>query len=860
MPSFSLLPKRFKRTKDGKGASPDRQSTAVTVASEANEKVQRRQSRRDFFRSLIVGSKSRPDSRLNRRDDHLKASPPQGSGAASPNRPASQMPNANKPLPPPPPSAPEPGTSKEDAQRKNSVVKLNRIISPLHLPEVQKLFSGAPHFFVRSEGQHLGAPWPSVAFPWNVELEIRDLSDHGQIEDQAWSSVTVAQHIVRDLDKKTAHGGRESRRAHYRPRCFERPNMLSAQGLERGTIGYSAALQLSVADALQEDSAGDFSRALVERRNSFLRDRKRGIRTLDESAIAAKLIEIAELYTENILLHKRTSVELYTDLFTQVLYPPTRVTDSDDPYSLQVQIEELLDVLGAPSVWIDFSLVEWRIRLGQILWEDSNEPDAEDDVSIDGETGQESGTQRQWLLLQILLSCELLIRLDAITQIASRDSNTIKPQEIQHFDTVATTRVRWSLILARRWLDNVEIESTKTASPKEKPVGGWLASLTRKAPAPSSMSNLPATNELGFHGKHQTRQFSGLVHFARRLDWPRLDIIAGKVSQGLLKSDNASVTSSTGTPLSITRKRSSYFDSKLRRPASYRALSRQHRISAIVHPSGWLSRSYLSGLVLPGESLSHLLISTLLENDETAIRDLGDEANLYGGFVYSAKSFWSTACVIGRVLAAGRGASECMGWLSTDVVPRGVSDSWVNIEVDPAPQDVDSTPGTARIWKKETVERESHVLGDGDPSSILPGDFTLPAPDAKDVDTLSVKLESLDLFASDDSQHSTTPTTPMEEQLTPPTEVIKRQAIKTYSAMMRFSVSAKGHESREFNVALTYDVHFVTAHPCVPSQNNSILAAPGGPTIPSVAQDKSPSGTSSGPHELYLGKLSSWQY
>jgi len=103
-------------------------------------------------------------------------------------------------------------------------------------------------------------------------------------------------------------------------------------------------------------------------------------------------------------------------------------------------------------------------------------------------------------------------------------------------------------------------------------------------------------------------------------------------------------------------------------------------------PSGWLSKSYLTGLILPGEGLSHFLISTLLENDEAAIGQLGEQANLYGGFVYSRKSFWSTACIIGRVLAAGKGSSECMGWLSSPILPNGVGQGWVNIEIELEPR------------------------------------------------------------------------------------------------------------------------------------------------------------------------------
>lgn len=125
--------------------------------------------------------------------------------------------------------------------------------------DIEKLFSGAPQYFARSEGHFTGAPHPSVAYPWDEALEIRDLTDHVQIENAAWSNVTAWPHITR---KRTTPDAKDSdakpikKRSHFYPRCRERPSMLSIQGLEKGTVGYEAALELSVSDALQEDQYG----------------------------------------------------------------------------------------------------------------------------------------------------------------------------------------------------------------------------------------------------------------------------------------------------------------------------------------------------------------------------------------------------------------------------------------------------------------------------------------------------------------------------------------------------------------------------------------------------------------------------
>jgi hypothetical protein len=211
--------------------------------------------------------------------------------------------------------------------------------------------------------------------------------------------------------------------------------------------------------------------------------------------------------------------------------------------------------------------------------------------------------------------------------------------------------------------------------------------LTGTAAAPSKDTHDEKFASTQFQSRHQTRQISGLVHFAQKLHWPEVDNVAAKFSQSTaLIAESAPSTPVIGTPLSMTTQRSSYFANSAR-PAIKRGLSKQQpRRSFMVQPSGWLSRSYLTGLILPGEGLSHFLISTLLENDESAVAHLGEEASLYGGFKYSSKSYWSTACIIGRILAAGKGASECMGWLSSEVLPKDMEDGWVNVEAEMPPK------------------------------------------------------------------------------------------------------------------------------------------------------------------------------
>lgn len=537
--------------------------------------------------------------------------------------------------------------------------------SPLTMPELQGLFSGAPQFFAFSEGHRTGAPHPSAVFPWDLDVEVTDLCDHLQIHDEAWASITACPHITRDIQRqlKSKNEHHEKQGAHFAPRCRERPNMLSMQGIERGTMGYAAALELGVADALHKPKSL-LDGYLLEHRIRLLSGKGR-LRPLTESGLAERLINSNVTYHDDHWKHPRTTAELSADLFTQILFPPCEVTDSNDSYSLEVQIEALVEVLTAP-VWIDFRIVEWRVTLGQVLWEHPIGSNFDDGVIIKDGVVEQPGSRKFWLLLQILLSCELLLRLDAISTNIEVGLEKARPSQIKHLDQSATMSVRWSLILARSWLDNVR--------------------LGRKSPESISTQNASPINHLQIQGRHQARQLSGLVHFARRLKWPNTEELTARIANNeIATSDSLWSSTTAGTSPSVSAQHTEFVFTA-RGQGTQKSLPESGVATVILQPSGWLSSSYVSGLILPGEGLSHFLISTLLENDEAALSTLGREASLYSGFSYSGRSFWSSACVVGRVLAAGKGASECVGWISSDIIPRGVGDAWVHIDVEPVPE------------------------------------------------------------------------------------------------------------------------------------------------------------------------------
>lgn len=567
--------------------------------------------------------------------------------------------------------------------------------------EIEQLFSGAPQYFARSERHFPGAPHPSVAFPFDEELEIRDLTDHVHIEDKAWSDVTAWPHLTRDIkhDAAAKRQAEEKHKAHFHIRCRERPNMLSMQGLEKGTMGYQAALELPVSDSLEEeqfgfDSIGTKARIVIETRERILSD-SGSLHRLPEAEILDRLKRNGELYRENDL-RSRTSADTYKDLFHTFMRPPKDIVDKTDHYSLNNQINALVKCLGVPNVWLDLSRVEWRIRLGQILWGQTDGDELDDATAIhDAENRKERAEERYWLLMQILVATELLLRLDAITEGKEHGVDSLRPIDVVQFERAANLSVKWSLLLARSWLDNIEvvrtdIAPTDQAAETQHKSSSWLASLASKISLyhhheHHARPSAP-THRYTIKGRYGQRQVDGLTHFARKLRWPGIDTYETRISDN---AQDAATETATPTPLAspntISTTQSSYFgawDVSRHGHSSEKAQVQRRKMAAALHASGWISKTYVFGLILPGEALSHFLMATLLENDTEALTRLGSFANLCGGFVYAGKSFWSTSCIVGRVLAAGRGAAECMGWVSTDVVPAGFGEGWVNIEVE----------------------------------------------------------------------------------------------------------------------------------------------------------------------------------
>ena len=689
---------------------------------------------------------------------------------------------------------------------------------------MQVLFSGAPSFSVRVVGDHI---FPEVSYPWDSEVKHDDATDSTPLL-QSFMAATIHKQSIGGYSESGVETGYHV----YEMDDVEVPNMLNAQGAEPGSISFNHFVELPRADNLTTDPQYDES---SEEFLEFTRNKEMmqsnperiGIRFVDMALIYDRLIEFQDLYEafqqspERItILNNQSSGDLYARLFSTFLTPPGYAGANLDPTGLQVQILAILNVLNLKGIWYNFSLVEWRIRLGQVLFSNP-EP-------VPEHSAQPLWTERDILLLQISLSCELLLRLDAITVTMAgevEDRADVSAQEMEAFRTLISRKIDWDLILARRFLENILVikgndDGTSVVVPESRGLFSILSGSTPKKFPRSDVIFLP---------QHQSRQLLGLFRFAELIKWPNIDSIVKSLTEKLGVPDQhaesttqpsspgewsfnpitPSAVSVYGTPLQTPRSANHQLDDyfgRIQKPAMRRNNSRLLRVplsktvsyiergpeSAVVNIGGWLSRSLLSGMVLPGEALSHFLISTLLENDQLAISVLGDSANLYGGFIYNGKTWWSKASIVGRVLACTDGAQECMGWIYLDKLPEGALEGWHSVHSEQVPLISRSSAD------EDLVAADSYVLPVGMGASVESKDLIMPK-DLEEVPKRSVSFLQWDL----------TPLNPdlidNETEIGPPTES------DTHAPSITFKVDSS---LQDCVLTLTYEVHFVTSWPC----------------------------------------------
>lgn len=691
--------------------------------------------------------------------------------------------------------------------------------------QLRLLFAGAPDFHVSRDNGHAE---PSVSFPWDEDSTREGLSDSVHLREPAF--VAASLHSPLEVSHPPAKTGRTYKG--YIPNVVEMPNMLSSQGVEPGSVGFSYFVGLSESDSLIVDSSESQPgiKYLETTRNKELMQinpERIGIRPVALTLIYDRLVEFQDLYEafqdtpEPItILNNQSSGDLYANLFGKFLTPPGYGDSTDDPTGLQTQIQALLRILKLKGVWYDFSLVEWRIRLGQILWSDG-EPFAEHEP-------QPLWTKREILLLQITLSCELLLRLDAFTNIDAMDTETRLRMDSDNPRTILQTKSRkvdWDLVLARAFLENISVVRANevgglTPQPKSRGLFSMLGRGDRAEPPLADVIFLP---------QHQTQQLSGLLQFAEAVFWPdAMDILkelASKLgvanttdeaiqqlssSKGSLDYNTPSCVSVYGTPLQTPFLSHDALDSyfgNIGQPTLDRHDSQALRVplspSWSVHNGssqpvidgvgGWLSRSYLTGFILPGEAMSHFLMSTLLENDKSAISSLGDSANLYGGFTYQQRTWWSKGSIVGRVLAAAEGSAECMGWISCPKLPSGLT-GWHTIHSEQVSHDshLRVTTGVDLVAQESAMVPETVLTSATSQDLVLPSDPELPPRPVLSFLRWNLTPINPDLIDNDNSSGPL-----MDHDL--------QAASLTFSSR---------DQTLSHNLTLAYDVQFVTSWPC----------------------------------------------
>ena len=710
--------------------------------------------------------------------------------------------------------------------------------------EVHELFSGAPHFCV---GHSDGSPQPSVGFPWDRSLQVRDQSDCNLLSDPSFSLSTLRKHLISRAEPGQTTTA--TRHVEYDIGIVEIPSMISAQGVEPGTEGFEYFLQLPLSDNQYvgdaEDTAGDAYFEGIRNRDLFWDNpEKLGIRAPDLETVVTRLSELCEthhaLKTEasgkrKTILDDQAPAELYTNLFGRLLTPPRFDSSADDPTGLKVQIQALIQILSLRGIWKDFALVEWRIRIGQLLWPATVQNGSDSLAQAEEEEIQQ---QRLALLLQIALASELLVRLDAIAAMDTDKVTTevhLDASDIEEFRKMKTKKLSWDLVLARRFLENVAVQYVPPPPPLETspaPQGRLWGLLS--VPEPTPASPISADPDVVILPRYQKRQLEGLTHFARSIGWPSVDAFREQMMELLhLENDDdpprspASI-SMYGTPLATPRsgmsqRNSGYFPSpeKGSRPTAVERTSttlsvQLYASTSAVGPGvpsqltigGWLTRSYLTSLVLPGETLSHFLISTLLENDIQAIGELSDNANLYGGFVFLGGSWWSKACVVSRVLACLPGSSESMGWVGLPVKPKNVENgNWVDIWT----EDVKKDDKGNRIDSPDKVSADSDLLAGVPVEDTKPADLIIPA-DQDPVKDIEVRFKGLVL---EERPNPPAPDASPDDHPLP-------DLFLTYTATAGFILDDYEDSPREITLDLHYDVHFVSSYPCTPPQPSKL--------------------------------------
>ncbi|PGH07498.1 hypothetical protein GX51_01799 [Blastomyces parvus] len=751
-----------------------------------------------------------------------------------------------------------PGDVQEAYQSATSLVEGQDASDSLSEKELKYLFSGAPHFLL--EKGYSTRWYPHVIFPWDYSSKIQNLADRKPLQHPSFTLSTLHAHIPVSPngagiqiypDALTEQHG--SKRPSFDIGVFEIPNMLSSRAKEAGCVGFrnfmelpiaygfkattrrfpprplDVHLQIAIGPRGKDDPYADYRLNITIDRLKLIAAgppawKRIGVRNCSMKAITERLQTLSDIQDQIMLqgrsvtlLDKETVADLHQQLFSTFLYPPPNIVRPEHHDSFRFQISTLMQVLNIKGAWVDFSMTEWRTRAGQIFWE--LPPHQDGDCLNDDLDGKNLDTslERKWLLIQIVLSAEVLFRADAAAKIGIYSKSKdlpVTPRDVYLMNSLRSDALDWGLIFSRRIFENIAFQYWPQVSPEssEKP---HLKEKPKKIHSIFSGPKMQESEDLGspwdctLLPRYPWQQLEALLVFAELLNWPDIEnmkhFMREKLEFALDQPANYrhAFTSPISTaPLPDNIKPLGKHD-MYRKSHTLKLIhlhsGRSSAVDSAHFLGGWISRTWLTGLIIPGEAICDILMSTLLENDHDAIKKLGPIANLYGGFVYKGRSWWSKACVVGRILAGLDTSTICMGWISTNVIPLDhagtpLGDGWLEIE----------TINTLKNITQPRINQGTKVLLDSSPlggeGDLTASAFSLPL----DEDNTGPDQDTQVLYKSTivSLQHSQDPS-------------ILARPRKATSALI-FTLTPAQSDSSQISLGINYNVSFISAFPCLP--------------------------------------------
>ena len=195
------------------------------------------------------------------------------------------------------------------------------------------------------------------------------------------------------------------------------------------------------------------------------------------------------------------------------------------------------------------------------------------------------------------------------------------------------------------------------------------------------------------------------------------------------------------------------------------------------------SATWISGVLLPGPSVSWLIMRSLIDCDPRVNSDQPGFKEMYAnlGFQYDGSTYWYWQCIVGKILGACKGVKQDYGWIGPCLTTKDVNRRHSIL--------IQAEKPMNSMTKSYAKSMSARTAALGPPTdNYLVNEFILPLPNlGNTVDSVSfLELKLFDhVMPSDPSQ---------PEQ---------------YSASLGFAIDCKIGWMR-----LRYDVSFISCPPC----------------------------------------------